>query len=189
VSEPASLPVCSWSCAKCLSLPLAGTWRFGRILKVENTGRYLVEVTPGRGGKHKPGTSGDNIGKLPPGRMSGTGFCQDELDLILRILYPDAEPARPVPRRGQAEREEPAEAAAVSRPPREPKRLTGPGDTRPGAALKFVPISSYEYPATLERGALVTFQTHNDGLPPAQVRWPAGTMYWVHWKDLVDEVT
>ncbi len=173
-----------------MSEPLlaTGTWRFGRILKVENKGRYLVEVTPGRGGKHKPGTSGENIGKLAPGRASGAGFCQDELDLILRILSHDAEPARRVPPKGQDERE-PAEAAAVTPPPREPKRLAGPGDTRPGAALKFAPISSYQYPTTLERGALVTFQTHNDGLPPAQVRWPAGSMFWVHWKDLVDEVT
>ncbi len=65
------------------------------------------------------------------------------------------------------------------------RRLTGAGDVEAGAVLRFLPISGESYDVQCVHGEQVIFLQTNSGRPPAQVRWPSGFTYWVHWKDLV----
>lgn len=160
---------------------LSGTWRFGLIMKIQSKTNYVVQVN--HDGTHKNGISGENLGKLAAASpaVGGIAFGQDESALLFRILYPSSWESI-IPKSFSTE--------PISAPKASPsgKRLSHSGDTRPGAILRFSPISTYNYPATLQREALVTFLAHNHGSPPAHVKWHSGTTYWVNWEDLVDEV-
>lgn len=149
-------------------------------MRTESKTNYVVQVN--HDGTHKTGISGENLGKLaaasPP--AGGIAFGQKESALLFRVLYPSSWESF-IPK---------SLTKPTSAPKASPsgKRLSGSGDTRPGAILRFSPISTYSYPATLQREALVTFLAHNAGSPPANVKWQSGTTYWVNWEDLVDEV-
>ena len=164
---------------KCVIKRTDGTWRFGVIMRTESKTKYVVQVN--HDGTHKTGISGENLGKLaaasPP--AGGIAFGQKESALLFRVLYPSSWESF-IPK---------SFTKPTSAPKASPsgKRLSGSGDTRPGAILRFSPISTYSYPATLQREALVTFLAHNAGSPPANVKWHSGTTYWVNWEDLVDE--
>ena len=67
------------------------------------------------------------------------------------------------------------------------RRLTGAEDVKAGAVLRFSPISGESYNVQCAHGEEVIFLQTNGGTPPAQVKWPSGFTYWVHWKDLVAE--
>lgn len=159
----------------------SGTWRFGKIIRVESQTKYVVQVKSD--GTQKSGISGENVGKLVPARSGNAVFVQAELELIFRVLFP-ADWRSFIPKSSAKD----ASKSIALPTPRVAKRLCSARDTQPGAVLRFSPISSYSYPRSIQRDALVTFLTHNERNPPAQVKWSSGTTYWVNWEDLIDEV-